>query len=63
MTGTLRLVFAQLQGGGLPLYHLGAQLLAWLARAATGPVVTIDVPPPVIDRGRRRTPMRGCWRS
>lgn len=46
MTDTLRLVFPQWQGGGLPLYHLGALLLAWLAPEATGPVLEIDVPPP-----------------
>ena len=46
MSGTLRLLFPQWQGGGLPLYHLGAHLLAWLAPEATGPVVEIDVPSP-----------------
>lgn len=45
-TDILRLVLPQWQGGGLPLYHLGAQLLDWLAPKAQGPVVTIDVPPP-----------------
>ncbi|MBN8633322.1 MAG: arginase family protein [Rhodobacterales bacterium] len=46
MADTLRLIFPQWQGGGLPLYHLGAQVLAWLAPEATGPVLKIDVPPP-----------------
>lgn len=43
---TLRLNFPQWQGGTLPLYHFGSELLSWLAPAASGPVVTIDVPPP-----------------
>lgn len=46
MTDILRLTFPQWQGGGLPLYRLGAQLLSWLAPAASGPEVVIDVPPP-----------------
>lgn len=43
---TLRLLFPQWQGGNNPPYHLGAQLLAWLAPAADGPVeqVTVDTP-------------------
>jgi arginase len=43
-TDILRLTFPQWQGGGLPLYRLGAQLLSWLAPASVGPEVTIDVP-------------------
>ncbi|MGL4310569.1 MAG: arginase family protein [Paracoccaceae bacterium] len=42
----LRLNFAQWQGGGLPLYHFGAQLLGWLAPGANGAEFTIDVPAP-----------------
>lgn len=42
----LRLNFVQWQGGGLPLYHFGAQLLGWLALVANGAEFTIDVPAP-----------------
>ncbi|WP_413990811.1 arginase family protein [Labrys okinawensis] len=40
---TLRLHIQQWQGGNLEAYHLGAQLLAWLAPAANDPVATVDV--------------------
>jgi arginase len=43
---TLRLHMPQWQGGNLNAYHFGAQLLAWLAPAASGPVATVDVPEP-----------------
>ncbi|MEF0941145.1 hypothetical protein [Rhizobium sp. BR 362] len=39
-TKTLRLQIPQWQGGNLEGYHFGAQLLAWLAPAASGCVVT-----------------------
>nr|WP_320010582.1 arginase family protein [uncultured Desulfobulbus sp.] len=42
----LRLIFPQWQGGNNPLYHLGAQLLEWLAPQPTGPVEEIAVPLP-----------------
>lgn len=45
-SGTLRLLFPQWQGGGEPAYYLGAQLLDWLAPAATGPVEEVHVPKP-----------------
>ena len=43
---TLRLVFPQWQGGDNPPYFLGAQLLAWLAPKATGPVEEVPVAAP-----------------
>jgi arginase len=43
---TLRLNMPQWQGGNQPEYHFGAQLLAWLAPAAEGPVQTVAVPEP-----------------
>lgn len=43
---TLRLLMPQWQGGNLPAYHLGAQLLAWLAPPATGPVAEVKVDQP-----------------
>jgi arginase len=43
---TLRLLMPQWQGGNNPPYHFGAQLLAWLAPPATGPVETVEVAPP-----------------
>ncbi|WP_426076293.1 arginase family protein [Janthinobacterium sp. PSPC3-1] len=43
---TLRLLFPQWQGGNNPPYHLGAQLLAWLAPANDGPVEQVDVDAP-----------------
>ncbi|WJD60709.1 arginase family protein [Pseudomonas kurunegalensis] len=43
---TLRLLFPQWQGGNNPPYFLGAQLLAWLAPEASGPVEHVPVPEP-----------------
>lgn len=43
---TLRLQIPQWQGGNLEAYHFGSQLLAWLAPAASGPVVTVEVAEP-----------------
>ena len=43
---TLRLQIPQWQGGMLEAYHFGAQLLAFLAPAASGPVATVEVPEP-----------------
>lgn len=43
---TIRLVMPQWQGGNNPAYHLGAELLAWLAPATQCPVVTVPVPSP-----------------
>jgi arginase len=43
---TLRLHIPQWQGGNLDAYHFGAQLLAWLAPAASGPVATVEVAEP-----------------
>jgi arginase family enzyme len=43
---TLRLNMPQWQGGNQPEYHFGAQLLAWLAPAAEGPVETVSVREP-----------------
>ncbi len=40
---TLRLLMPQWQGGNNPAYHFGAQLLAWLAPQASGPVESVDV--------------------
>ncbi|WP_231410130.1 arginase family protein [Ralstonia solanacearum] len=45
---TLRLLMPQWQGGNNPPYHFGAQLLAWLAPPAHGPVETVEVAPPGI---------------
>ncbi len=41
---TLRLIMPQWQGGNNHAYHLGAQLLAWLAPATDGPVEEVNVP-------------------
>ncbi|WP_115717860.1 arginase family protein [Gallaecimonas mangrovi] len=46
MSQTLRLVFPQWQGGNNELYHLGAQLLAWLAPEHDGPTEEVPVPKP-----------------
>ena len=43
---TLRLNMPLWQGGNLPEYYFGAQLLAWLAPATEGPVETVPVPEP-----------------
>src|SRR5262245_26463713 len=43
---TLRLIMSQWQGGNLPAYYFGSQLLAWLAPAAKGPVETVPVQEP-----------------
>ena len=43
---TLRLNMPQWQGGNLPDYYFGSELLAWLAPKATGPVETVPVPEP-----------------
>lgn len=43
---TLRLVMPQWQGGDLPAYRLGAELLDRMLPTATGPVATIPVPSP-----------------
>jgi arginase len=43
---TLRLVMPQWQGGNLPAYYFGSQLLAWLAPEANGPVATVEIDPP-----------------
>jgi len=43
---TLRLNFPQWQGGTLPLYHLGSQILQFLAPPPSCLELTIDVPPP-----------------
>src|SRR5262245_41742771 len=43
---TLRLNMPQWQGGNLHDYYFGAELLAWLAPVATGPVETVPVPEP-----------------
>jgi arginase len=43
---TLRLHMPQWQGGNVHDYYFGSQLLAWLARAANGPVETVPVPEP-----------------
>lgn len=43
---TLRLLFPQWQGGNNPPYFFGAQLLAWLAPAPSGPVEEVPVTPP-----------------
>ncbi|EPL08832.1 arginase family protein [Pseudomonas sp. CF161] len=55
---TLRLLFPQWQGGNNPPYHLGAQLLSWLAPEHNGPVaeVAVTVPsdePLLIEQGIR----------
>ena len=39
----LRLIMPQWQGGNNPAYYFGAQLLAWLAPQASGPVETVNV--------------------
>lgn len=43
---TLRLNMPQWQGGNRHGYHLGSELLAWLAPPAGGPVETVAVPEP-----------------
>jgi arginase len=43
---TLRLNMPQWQGGALPHYYFGAELLAWLAPPSSGPVETIPAPEP-----------------
>jgi arginase len=43
---TLRLNMPQWQGGNIPAYHFGAQLLAWLAPPADGPVETVSIKEP-----------------
>jgi arginase len=43
---TLRLNMPLWLGGNRPEYHFGAQLLAWLAPTAEGPVETVAVPEP-----------------
>jgi len=43
---TLRLNLPLWHGGNRPEYHFGAQLLAWLAPAAEGPVETVAIPEP-----------------
>jgi arginase len=43
---TLRLNMPLWQGGNQPEYHFGAQLLAWLAPVAEGPVETVPIPEP-----------------
>ncbi|NBA97571.1 arginase family protein [Pseudomonas sp. R5(2019)] len=43
---TLRLLFPQWQGGNNAPYYFGAQLLSWLAPAASGPVEHVRVPEP-----------------
>ncbi|RMS31993.1 arginase family protein [Pseudomonas ficuserectae] len=43
---TLRLIFPQWQGGNNAPYHFGAQLLAWLAPDASGPVEHVAVTEP-----------------
>lgn len=52
---TLRLVFAQWQGGNNPLYYLGSQLLEWLAPKPQGPVEYVEVPEP----GKETLPLEG----
>lgn len=46
MAATLRLNMPLWQGGNVPEYYFGAQLLAWLAPPAGGPVETAPVPEP-----------------
>jgi arginase len=36
----------QWQGGTIPAYYFGSQLLAWLAPPTSGPIATVDVEPP-----------------
>ena len=45
-SSTLRLNFPLWQGGNRPEYHFGAQLLAWLAPTAIGPVETVPITEP-----------------
>jgi arginase len=52
---TLRLLFPQWQGGNNPPYFFGAQLLAWLAPAAQGPVEEV----PVIEPDGQPLPLEG----
>ena len=47
-TTTLRLNMPLWQGGNQPEYHFGAQLLAWLAPPADGPVETVPIPEPEV---------------
>ena len=44
---TLRLRMPQWQGGNLPDYYFGSELLAWLAPAPNGPMETVPVPQPM----------------
>lgn len=44
---TLRLNLPRWQGGNRPDYHIGSELLAWLAPPAHGPVETVPVPEPL----------------
>ena len=59
---TLRLIMPQWQGGNVHNYYFGAQLLAWLAPVATGPVETVPVPAPqpgetlAVEQGMLRAP-------
>ncbi|WP_349295428.1 arginase family protein (plasmid) [Thioclava sp. 'Guangxiensis'] len=46
---TLRLKMAQWQGGNLPAYHFGAELLAWLAPPSDTPMVEVPIDPPSAD--------------
>ncbi|KQV37019.1 arginase family protein [Rhizobium sp. Root1204] len=48
-TKTLRLLMPQWQGGNLPAYHFGAELLAWLAPPAGGPVAEVKIDKPTTD--------------
>ncbi|KPA85397.1 arginase [Leptomonas pyrrhocoris] len=43
---TLRLTYPSWQGGTLPLYHFGSQLLTALAPPTNGPVAQVTVTPP-----------------
>lgn len=52
---TLRLLFPQWQGGNNPPYFFGAQLLAWLAPAADGPVEHV----PVVEPDQQPLPLEG----
>jgi hypothetical protein len=61
---TLRLLMPQWQGGGnRPAYHLGAQLLAWLAPASTAAFE--EVPIDLRNEGLTidRASLRGRWCS
>src|ERR1700751_2354717 len=47
----LRLNMPQWQGGNEPAYRFGAELLAWLAPQASGPVETVSIPEPAAGEG------------